>query len=66
MPNSNGVRIEYTTNYIPSEDVTIIWQHVEIEDCDFIQRALVGWYYGEPDDKSNEYYSSMPLIAQLF
>lgn len=66
MPNSNGVSIEFSTNYIREEDITIIWQHVNIESCDFSQRTLVGWYYGEPDDKSTEDFSSMPLTAQFF
>lgn len=66
LPNSNGVQVCLSTNYLREEDVTIIWQHVNIEKCDFSQRSLVGWYYGEPDDEATEKFSLMPMTAQLF
>ena len=64
MPNSNGVVSYFSTNYLPEEDITIIWQHVHIDSCDFSQRTLVGWYCGEPDDECIEQYAVMPYTAQ--
>ena len=66
MPNSNGIAVVVSTNYIPEEDVTIVWQYINIEDCEFSQRTLVGWYYGEPDDRATEHYAQMPLTAQFY
>ena len=60
-----AVSTEITTTYLPSEDVTVIWQHVYI--CrDTLQRAIIGWYYGEPNDAIVQQYSNMPLIAQFY
>ena len=60
-----AVSTEITTTYLPSEDVTVIWQHVYI--CrETLQRAIIGWYYGEPNDAIVQRYSNMPLIAQFY
>ena len=63
------IYIETDTSYIPEEDITIIWQnmykYVEGEGDTHIQRALVGWYHGKPNDKHTAYYSTnvIPMIA---
>ena len=55
------------TSYIPSEDITIVWQnmykYVEGEGDELIQRNLIGWYHGEPDDHTTPHYSNAPLTA---
>lgn len=57
------VRVEFYTTYIHEEDVTIVWQTLIVAgEC--IQKALVGWYCGEPDEKSTAFYSNMPTIGQ--
>lgn len=66
MPNSNGIKFYNTTSYIREEDVTIVWQHIDIESCDFYQKAIVGWYCGEPDDSLTEINSHAATIATLF
>ena len=58
---------EIETSYIPSDDITIVWQnmykYVEGEGDELIQRNLVGWYHGEPDDNTTPHYSNAPLTA---
>lgn len=57
---------EIHTSYIPDEDITIIWQCMYKTDdtkVDCIQRALVGWYYGEPNDDATAAYSTSNLIG---
>lgn len=58
------VRDEYRTTYIPSEDVTIVWQELYLDD-EPLQTSLVGFYYGEPDEQSTKDFSNMPLTAQF-
>ena len=58
---------EIYTSYIPNEDITIVWQCMYQTDgktIECIQRALVGWYCGEPDDRVTPDYANMPLIGQ--
>ena len=43
------ITTEITTNYIPGEDITIVWQLLYVDD-ENIQRTTVGWYHGEPDE----------------
>lgn len=62
MPN---VRYEFYTTYLPTEDITVVWQDL-IVDNECIQRSLVGFYYGEPDEQSTENFSNMPLTAQFY
>lgn len=57
------ITTELHTNYIPEEDVTIVWQWLLV-DGRCVQNALVGWYCGEPDEKSTAFYSNMPTIGQ--
>lgn len=64
MPN-NRITAEITTNYIPAEDITIVWQHLYVGD-ESIQRTLVGWYHGEPDEKSTKTFSHLNVMAQYF
>ena len=57
------VHTELHTNYIYEEDVTIVWQYMFVgEEC--IQRALVGWYHGSPDEQSTEQFSRLGVMAQ--
>lgn len=57
------VHTELHTNYIHEEDVTIVWQYVFVgEEC--IQRTLVGWYHGSPDERSTEQFSRLGVMAQ--
>ena len=57
------ITTELFTSYIYEEDITIIWQSLLV-DGECVQRALVGWYCGEPDEKSTAFYSNMPTIGQ--
>lgn len=58
------LRYDVYVSYIPQEDITVVWQDVWFEDTCF-QRSLVGFYYGEPDERSTQDFSNMPLTAQL-
>lgn len=58
------VRAEIHTTYVHDEDVTIVWQNLIVGD-ECIQRALIGWYCGEPDLETTKQYSNMPLIGQF-
>lgn len=54
------------TSYIHNEDITVVWQCMYITDgktTDCIQRALVGWYCGEPDDHATATYGNSNLIG---
>lgn len=58
-----NVRTEVTTNYLPAEDMTIVWKNLYV--CDeLVQRALVGFYCGEPDEKATYNYSFSSTIAE--
>lgn len=59
------VTAEITTNYIPDEDITIVWQLMYVGD-ENIQRTLVGWYHGEPDEESTKQFSHLNVMAQYF
>ena len=41
--------------YLSGEDKTIVWHNVYVNG-DLLTSELVGWYCGEPDDKSTEEY----------
>lgn len=56
---------EITTNYIPEEDITIIWQHMYL-DNEPVQRSLIGWHFGETSEVEIKEYGNMPLTAQFF
>lgn len=57
------VTTEITTDYIPGEDITIVWQLMSIcGEC--LQRTLVGWYHGSPDERSTEQFSRLGVMAQ--
>lgn len=59
-----GITTEISTNYLPSEDITIIWKHRYVcDEC--IDRTIVGFYYGEPDAKSTETFSLQTLTAEF-
>lgn len=57
------VTTEITTNYIPGEDITIVWQLLYV-DGENIQRTIVGWYHGEPDEKSTKDFSHLGVMGQ--
>lgn len=59
---TKNLRYETETTYIAELDRTIIWREVYLGD-EPVQTMLVGWYYGEPDEKSTETFSFFPLIA---
>lgn len=57
---------EIHTSYIPEDDITIIWQDMYRTDgntTDCIQRVVIGWYYGEPDERCTADFSDSALIA---
>ena len=56
---------EIVTNYIPDEDITIVWQLLYVGE-ENIQRTLVGWYHGEPDERSTETFSHLGVMAQYY
>jgi hypothetical protein len=60
-----AIRYDTYPVYLPTEDITVVWQDMWFEE-DCIQRSLVGFYYGEPDDESTKDFSNMPLTAQFF
>ena len=55
------------TSYIPSDDITIVWQdmykYTDGVGDELIQRNLVGWYCGEPDFNTTASYANAPLTA---
>jgi len=56
---------EVYATYIPTEDITVVWQDVLFEgDC--IQHSIVNFYYGEPDDASTAEFLNMSFTAQFF
>lgn len=57
------ITTEINTNYIPGEDITIVWQLLYV-DGENIQRTIVGWYCGEPDEKSTETFSHLGVMGQ--
>lgn len=54
---------EIHTSYIHEEDTTIVWQDMYVNG-EYVQRALIGWYCGEPDERITRDYANMPLIGQ--
>ena len=60
---------EIETSYIHGDGVTIVWQnmykYIEGIGDELIQRNLVGWYHGEPDDNTTPHYSNAPLTANF-
>lgn len=60
-----SLRSEVYTTYMRSEDITVVWQNVWFEN-ECMQRSLVGFYYGEPDERATKDFSTMPLTAQFF
>lgn len=59
---------EIRTSYIPDEDITIVWQdmykYADGHGDELIQTTIVGWYCGEPDEKTTKSYSCSNLIGQ--
>lgn len=52
------------TSYIPEQDKTVIWQHLYIKD-ELFQTILIGWYFGEPDEKTTKDFSYHANVAQF-
>ena len=44
------------TIYAPADDITFIMEHIQTDQGEPVQTAVVGWYYGEPDEENTEYY----------
>lgn len=57
------IKSEITTDYIPGEDITIVWQHLYNGDEHF-QRTIVGWYHGEPEEGSTKAFSHLGVMGQ--
>ena len=51
--------------YIPGEDKTAVWHDVYV-DGELIVSQLVGWYCGEPDDKTTAEYSKSNNTGYYF
>ena len=51
--------------YIPGEDKTAVWHNVYV-DGELIVSQLVGWYCGEPDDKTTAEYSKSNNTGYYF
>lgn len=57
------VRTEFHVTYTLAEDATIVWQYLFVgEEC--IQRTIVGWYSGDPDEHATEQFSHLGVMAQ--
>lgn len=63
IETTTEVHTEIATNYIPDEDVTIVWQFLYVGE-ELIQRTLVGWYHGSPDEHGTEMFSRLGVMAQ--
>jgi hypothetical protein len=69
-PNSmyravKSIHEEIYTTYVHDEDITVIWQNVYY--CgDLLQKSLIGFYYGQPDERNTKDFSDMPHTAQFF
>ena len=50
------MKTEIITTYAPSTDITFILQETCAEDGDPISTEVVGFYYGEPDEKSTDHF----------
>jgi len=57
------VTTEITTCYIHEEDITIVWQLLYVGEV-LVQRTLVGWYHGSPDEHGTEMFSRLGVMAQ--
>ncbi len=59
-----NIHIKTETSYLPSDDITIVWNDLYVcGEC--IQRSLAGWHYGETDEKTTETFSFNPTIANF-
>lgn len=61
----HSIREMIYTSYIKEEDITIVWQGL-YDGEEPVQRTIVGWYYGAPDERFTKEYSRMPLAARFF
>ena len=50
------------TAYAENKDITFIMEHIETDNGDPIQTAVIGWYHGTPNDENTRQYSG-DLIA---
>lgn len=57
------VRTELYATYIQVEDITVVWQHMYVGG-EFIQRLIVGWYCGEPNERDTEQFSHLGILGQ--
>lgn len=58
--------------YSEEIDCTVVWQYMFLEkerqgstepEHIPVQQTILGWYHGEPDEKSTEHFSNSTLIA---
>ena len=63
IETTTEVRTEFHVTYILTEDATIVWQYLFVGD-ECIQRTIVGWYHGDPDERSTEMFSRLGVMAQ--
>lgn len=58
-----SITTETYATYIPGHDRTVVWQRLVVNgEC--IQDAIVGWYWGEPDDNATKQFSYNSTLAQ--
>jgi len=58
------VRLKTETSYLPSDDITLVWNDLYVYD-ECIQWSLAGWHYGETDPETTEKFSYNPTIANF-
>ena len=50
------MKTEIITTYAPDTDITFILKETCDENGDPISTEVVGFYYGQPDEKSTDYF----------
>ena len=61
----NELKTEIYTTYVEGYDRTIVWQEMYIGE-EPLQTAILGWYYGQPNDEATKQFSDSSIIAQYF
>ena len=59
----NEVKTEVYTTYDAALDRTVVWQDLVVGDL-CVQTAILGWYYGKPNNLNTTLYSNSRLVAQ--
>lgn len=50
------------TAYAENADITFIMEYIETDNGEPVQTAVIGWYYGEPNEESTRQFAG-DLIA---